>query len=303
MGGEQEKIRLEPSPTRCPYCHERVEAGGAEWVACRSCLGRHHVACWAESGRCAGCGLEEHLQAGEAEARRAGPGDHAELRRVLESAQAPGLGALEWLLSPVTAGLFPLLSAEARLRRHLQGNRSAFAEWERRRGADEAEDVERLATWRTEALGGAEQASRSRSLVFSSIFGVCLLMALVGLFLAVVIDDDLAIISVLSGWAWGVALLIGAALHHLSVARHEQRQLCHHLLARGATPEEARAALGAHARAWRFGEALHIFGGGAVGVASCGIALPFVYPLLALSPLRRHEQREAEVMHLGPPPK
>lgn len=127
------------------------------------------------------------------------------------------------------------------------------------------------------------------------------MVAVVGLLLAGVADDDFAVISIFAGWGWGIALLIGAALHHRAVARHEQRQLCHHLLARGATPEEARTALASHGQAWRWGDAFMVLCGTTVGVASCGIALPFVYPLMTLWPLRRHEQRESEVLHLRPP--
>jgi hypothetical protein len=49
--------------TRCPFCHADVDVAGADWVACKGCLARHHLACWGESGACATCGLPRFLPA------------------------------------------------------------------------------------------------------------------------------------------------------------------------------------------------------------------------------------------------
>jgi len=43
------------SPIRCPWCHDSVSKEGTEWVACGSCLARHHSECWAEGAKCASC--------------------------------------------------------------------------------------------------------------------------------------------------------------------------------------------------------------------------------------------------------
>jgi hypothetical protein len=56
------EVTLAASRIRCPYCHASVAADGDDWVACRSCLARHHQACWRESPRCASCGQGAYLQ-------------------------------------------------------------------------------------------------------------------------------------------------------------------------------------------------------------------------------------------------
>jgi hypothetical protein len=48
---------------RCPFCHSDVRAGASDWCACKSCLARHHEACWKESKVCAACGSNEALAA------------------------------------------------------------------------------------------------------------------------------------------------------------------------------------------------------------------------------------------------
>jgi hypothetical protein len=40
---------------RCPFCHDALDREREAWLACGSCLARHHAACWEESGRCATC--------------------------------------------------------------------------------------------------------------------------------------------------------------------------------------------------------------------------------------------------------
>ncbi len=50
------EVHAEASPTRCPYCHERIELKEESWLACEACLARHHEACWTEGGRCSSCG-------------------------------------------------------------------------------------------------------------------------------------------------------------------------------------------------------------------------------------------------------
>lgn len=50
---ERDDVRVAASRTRCPFCHSSF--ADDEWVACRECLARHHVACWGENGACATC--------------------------------------------------------------------------------------------------------------------------------------------------------------------------------------------------------------------------------------------------------
>jgi len=58
-----DSIRVEGSPTRCPFCHDDCAATD-EALVCASCLGRHHAACWSEHGRCSSCQGDTALEAG-----------------------------------------------------------------------------------------------------------------------------------------------------------------------------------------------------------------------------------------------
>jgi hypothetical protein len=61
-GGEiaPPEVRVEASPTRCPYCHASI-AAEPETVVCASCLSRHHKECWTDT--CASCGRGQALAA------------------------------------------------------------------------------------------------------------------------------------------------------------------------------------------------------------------------------------------------
>jgi hypothetical protein len=54
-------LKMAWSAIRCPFCHGDLEPAREEWVACRSCVARHHLACWAERGACSSCGERAHL--------------------------------------------------------------------------------------------------------------------------------------------------------------------------------------------------------------------------------------------------
>lgn len=54
-GEVEADVRVDRSPTRCPYCHADVAPDPTEWVACAGCLARHHAGCWGEAGRCGTC--------------------------------------------------------------------------------------------------------------------------------------------------------------------------------------------------------------------------------------------------------
>jgi hypothetical protein len=69
-GGEiaPREVRVEASPTRCPYCHASV-AAEPDTVVCASCLSRHHTECW--TGECASCRSTTALVAAPATGKRA----------------------------------------------------------------------------------------------------------------------------------------------------------------------------------------------------------------------------------------
>jgi hypothetical protein len=50
---ERDDVKIKSN--RCPFCHEDIQIEGSDWVACRSCQGRHHQACWEELGGCGSC--------------------------------------------------------------------------------------------------------------------------------------------------------------------------------------------------------------------------------------------------------
>jgi uncharacterized Tic20 family protein len=55
-----ERIRVERSPARCPYCHGDLTDPDAV-TACASCGARHHAGCHREHGVCASCGADGRL--------------------------------------------------------------------------------------------------------------------------------------------------------------------------------------------------------------------------------------------------
>lgn len=57
----RDDVRVDASPVRCPFCHESVDLGQDDWVACAGCLARHHGDCWSEGGRCGACKATESL--------------------------------------------------------------------------------------------------------------------------------------------------------------------------------------------------------------------------------------------------
>ncbi len=48
---------------RCPFCHTCVDMDEEDWVACRGCLARHHLACWGEAGACSTCQRTDFMPA------------------------------------------------------------------------------------------------------------------------------------------------------------------------------------------------------------------------------------------------
>ncbi|MBI3722380.1 hypothetical protein HY251_00265, partial [bacterium] len=81
--------RSDATCPRCPCCREDVALALDAWVVCRSCLSRHHAACWKRTRTCSSCG------------GRAALGD----RRRPARAAAVGLVALALLVSGLWLGL------------------------------------------------------------------------------------------------------------------------------------------------------------------------------------------------------
>jgi len=61
---ETNQVRVQSSPTRCPFCHDTCQADGED-VVCHDCLARHHAECWGENGACAACSSPKALVAQE----------------------------------------------------------------------------------------------------------------------------------------------------------------------------------------------------------------------------------------------
>ena len=55
MSTREREVKVDRSPTRCPYCHAGVDAEHDDWVQCFACRALEHRACWSEHGRCAAC--------------------------------------------------------------------------------------------------------------------------------------------------------------------------------------------------------------------------------------------------------
>lgn len=67
-------LGVEVAVNRCPYCHADVTVAEDPWVACKSCLARHHVPCWDELARCGSCGESVAIsEKTESETRRSSP--------------------------------------------------------------------------------------------------------------------------------------------------------------------------------------------------------------------------------------
>lgn len=62
-----ERLELRPAAprpaTRCPWCHDDVVVQEFRWVACATCLARHHTGCWSDGQACASCGAPQFVRA------------------------------------------------------------------------------------------------------------------------------------------------------------------------------------------------------------------------------------------------
>ena len=150
-------VRLGASPLRCPFCHASIRPVAEDWVACRSCLARHHAGCWHECGKCANCASSERL------VTRAAPRTDAAPRR---SGASPIVLAAVFLGGGTLAAL--VQSARFRVAQDIAIVErdtlvAAAVDAERERAArDAAENASRLAAERAAAAEHerTEQAAR-----------------------------------------------------------------------------------------------------------------------------------------------
>lgn len=301
---QQEKLRTQPSPLRCPYCHEGVEVERDEWVACQSCLGRHHASCWDETGTCASCQGSACLRADEALAASdealepAAPAQ--DLIRILEAhEQATDGPVADYLLSPLTLALYPVLANEQRLLDHVERNRA-----ELETSAREGEDA-RVARYRSEALD-VEQDSRSRRRVASALLPVLLTVFVSGVVILATEafggSEDIGIpMMLLSVIGWVVSQVTLLALHWKAVRTHGSKQLYLGLLQRGTSEDEARRILAEHERDWKKNGLI----AACTTLAFClpsplAFGLPIWLAKAWKMPLDLHKEREGRVPELFP---
>lgn len=299
---DQQRVRSPQSPVRCPYCHEGISPLVDDWVACKSCLGRHHTGCWGEGGRCSACSAEEHLL-GERPSEQVDPvraeAGRERVFRILdldEQGEDQNLAAFLW--SALTLGLLPILDAEGRLYDHVREHKGSQAAL-RLPGGSHLEA--RVRRYRTEAFDRIERGARRRS-ALASIALATTLAAWLGA--AVLAAGGGAAAAPLVPWLvggglalWSATLSLTMLFHTRAVRRHELKQLYLEMLAQGSEYETA-IALRDHRAFW--GEAQW----DVVRVAVAGLLLPVLAPFLAVvtmsRPLRAHLAREAEVEALKP---
>jgi hypothetical protein len=58
---KEKDLRVVSTVSRCPFCHVPVDLAAQEWVACESCLARHHASCWRDHGSCSTCGSTKQI--------------------------------------------------------------------------------------------------------------------------------------------------------------------------------------------------------------------------------------------------
>jgi len=58
------RLAIDGAPSRCPYCHDMVDADSS-FVVCHTCLARHHATCWVDHGSCSSCGEVRGLRSDE----------------------------------------------------------------------------------------------------------------------------------------------------------------------------------------------------------------------------------------------
>ena len=293
---QQERVRAQPSPLRCPFCHEGVEVDSDEWVACTGCLARHHDACWGESGACAACGETSPLSGQEVGTQVEAPPEdqsRAEIERLIGAHQRESdRSIVDYLLAAATGGFHALLKAERRLIAHVDANVRALPE------GDLSSDVEH---YRSGGLADIGTGARRRLGATALIFGLCLLMVIPVLLLVFDspyrMDNELGIfLALITAGAWWLWSLVASALHWRAVHAHDSKQLYVALRTGQTSSEDAEHALSESKHSWaRHGKS----------VALGTLASTIVWPLLPLwlahssrAALDLHEEREDSIAKL-----
>lgn len=313
----REAVRVERSPTRCPFCHQSIAPEGEEWIACAQCLGRHHTACWAEGGACAACGHAAPLSAAEAHGRQAGApeaqGSGARARETLRAFDEQHAREGWWsdaILGPLTLGLLPLVRAEQRLTVHEREHDERLDPLP----PDLEPDVRaRLATARRVRLRSPVRA------------GLCGLTVVLPVLLFLWTWVSYLTISRPSHGGWDEAywralqsmelvmvlcqfpFLLGLAAHvhavREAVRKHELAQLMTALVARGAGRQQTERLLARSSQAWNLRRVLDSC---LTGLALIPFAGYLVVPFLAVranGSLALHQVHEGQLDEDCPPPR
>lgn len=293
----QERVHTKQSPLRCPFCHESVDVEAGDVVVCEGCLARHHGACWAESGACSACQATNGLQAvGEAVEAAELTEARPDLVRLIDAHErGPSRGDLDYLLSPLTLGLFPLIRAELRLRDHLKRTPPQLAD------GLPPEARERAARYRTEGFEAVAVASAARLGGVSTIFATCLAAGVFGVALLTsgyTLDEDFGTAFVVGAiLVWIGTVLSALSSHWRAVRRHDSRQLYLGLLANGTPEAEAQEALERHEQEWSDGGQVAFM---TILFTVLLPAFPIIVAWTSQLALKRHEAREESAPNLQP---
>lgn len=298
---EQSQVAFAKDTHRCPFCHEDVDVADDEWVACKQCLARHHVGCWSEGNRCSACQGGTPLVAPTTGRFRPMPttdgvpalppdGVSADAIRfvtsqALDEEHRRHLALAAALLTPLTLGVYPILTCEGAFAAHSTNNKTD----ERPLPCVSREIVARLRVAREHAydwsrgLGVLRAALPSLTLVVSMIsLGVALSYWFEGRY-----ADDLkaAYLCQLVG--------LGATFAYLhvfreTVRRHEFHQFFVKLVSEAVPPNRAKEVLRVTRKAWNGRRALDAL------LTLLGV-VPFLG--LALLPIAGARMRGALLLH------
>lgn len=324
-GAAREAIRVERSPTRCPFCHSSVDPASAEWVACARCLGRHHAGCWSEAGSCAACAHDLPLSSAEARERPAGPvGPPLEVRvepapqeaaeararsetlRVFDEHAAREGWWIDAVLGPLTLGIVPVLRAEQRLATHEASNDALpepipeEADPEVRRRVAQAKLVRlRSGPRRLLALGAIVGAFLAFAAVFASLSALDSSRIQYWEYRRLA-DAHLGLMLVCQ---YAALLAVLGHLHAVreSVRRHELAQWLVSLVSRGATVEQSRKALGGSTLGWNIRRVIDTFLSLGAFAPVIGLLVLPVAALRTSGALKLHLEHEAELDRIVPP--
>ena len=329
--GAREAIRVDRSPTRCPYCHQSLSLSPAEgetdWLACAQCLGRHHTSCWSEGRGCAACGASTPLTAAEAQDRGPAGGDFAipvdpdqtgaaaaararlEALRAFDEHTAREGWWTDAVVGPLTLGFLPLIKAEQRLADHEHDlGREPLPE------GLEPEVQARLARARLTRLRSPFRAVASGVLVLAPVLAFLLVWLS---YMAMgarpsydtyryweyrELENTLEMLMVLCQFPFLLAL--AGHLHAVREAarRHELAQVLTALVARGAGRGETEKVLARSSQAWNL---RRVVDSAVTLFCLVPFAGYFMLPFLAVrvnGALALHQQHERSLDEDVPPP-